>query len=498
MAEFPRRRTGRVAAALALSVAAFSVPLRAEADVAVPVDLIGTWHVLIHYTDDHTHNPDQMRWDDKIWVFESSGSRLRWTEYPIVVFQDQTGRFERLGGSHASRVLHGWEPNDGQRSQIASGLEVNPRGSKKKTLRKSGDDWRSNTRPTAASATIVSYVENWSVENVFGKPSFRREDILGSATTENLDGVTLFTTTEIASGGNVLRGTFERDGSRRGTFRLTRAGPVDGVKGSGKNQSERLRDAMLENYYRNEESSRREQGRKGEGSEQGSAAEEPSEYEPEAGASLPERGATPARILERLRAPPSANYRSVLRRLEVLRFRPDGFDEIPASEIESGAFVPSDGDHIAILALRYCKSTFSYGEHTSWYLFEADSLVAWDHFENGDKCVYWNHFEPAVEGRVVFEEQITARVRGNYPQHTQHRGTLYEKGLSLVRVGRVEAAERMLTEADENLDVEHQRFDSANEQLRSRINSPSDEGWSRTRLVEAIAAAKRGEDAPRK
>jgi hypothetical protein len=115
---------------------------------------------------------------------------------------------------------------------------VNSRGTKSKTLRKRGDGWRSASRPTVASASIVSYVENWSVENASGKPVFRREDVLGSATTENLDGVTLYTSTEVASGGSLLRGTFERDGSRHGTFRMVRAGAPKAVGGRAKGQSQ--------------------------------------------------------------------------------------------------------------------------------------------------------------------------------------------------------------------------------------------------------------------
>ena len=128
MAKFSRRRAGRLAGlAIALGVLV-ATPARADRTDGKNVDVIGTWHVLIHYTDDHSHDVGAMRWDDKIWVFEEAGSRIRWKEYPIVVFHDQSGRFERLGTARASRVLHGWEPNAGQLAQIESGLEVNPRG----------------------------------------------------------------------------------------------------------------------------------------------------------------------------------------------------------------------------------------------------------------------------------------------------------------------------------------------------------------------------------
>lgn len=218
------------------------------------LDLIGTWHVLIHYTDDHSHDPSLMRWDDKIWVFEETGSRLRWTEYPIVVFRDQSGRFERLGGARAARVVHGWEPNESQRAQIAAGLEVNPRGSKSKKLRKQKDgSWRTASRPLTSGARVVTYIENWSIEAPTSLPVFRREDSLGSAATESFEGATEFATSESNPEKGVLRGRFERDGSRHGTFRLTRSGSATDVKGKSKSEGQRFFEMYLAEGFRADE-----------------------------------------------------------------------------------------------------------------------------------------------------------------------------------------------------------------------------------------------------
>jgi hypothetical protein len=186
-----------------------------------------------------------MRWDDRIWVFEKAGSRLRWNEYPIVVFKDQTGRFEARGAMRAARVLHAWEPNEAQRAEIAKGLPVGKRGGKQKTLRKRGDDWQSASRPTAASASVVTYVEHWSISDPTGKPTFRREDILGSAETESLEGVTQYATTEVLDGGNEIRGSFQRDESRRGTFRMVRSGATKELKGKNKSEGQRFHAEFL-------------------------------------------------------------------------------------------------------------------------------------------------------------------------------------------------------------------------------------------------------------
>jgi hypothetical protein len=213
----------------------------AQAD-ALAERLIGTWHVLVHYRDDHTKRPDQLRWDDRLWVFERERERLKWTEYPIVVFQDESGRFEAIGGNRASRVVGAWEPNPGQLGEIASGLSYNTRGMKSKTLRNTRGIWQSASQPTAASASIISYTESWQIAGSAQLPEFRREDTLGGERTETLDGITLYATTAADPSGDVFQGTYERDGTRHGVFTMRRAGAASVTKGSGKTQEQRLRE----------------------------------------------------------------------------------------------------------------------------------------------------------------------------------------------------------------------------------------------------------------
>jgi hypothetical protein len=224
-------------------IALAAAVLSPGASAGEAVDLVGTWHVLVHYRDDHSAHPEQDRWEDKLWVFERSGSRLRWIEYPLVVFADDTGRFERRATGQYARVLHAWEPNEKQLAEIEGGLQYNTRGSKAKTLRGSdAKGWASQRRSQAASASVITYTENWSIDGLPERPVFTRTDIMGSARTENVEGVTQYTTLEVAAGGDVLRGTYERDGVRRGTFRMMRAGAVTVVK--DRTQSERQREAL--------------------------------------------------------------------------------------------------------------------------------------------------------------------------------------------------------------------------------------------------------------
>jgi murein DD-endopeptidase MepM/ murein hydrolase activator NlpD len=218
--------------------------IAASAAAAESVDLTGTWYVLVHYKDSSAGNADQERWDDRVWVFANEGRKLRWTEYPIVVFGDETGRFERRETGQYARILHFWEPNEQQLANIRDGLKVNTRGSKTKTLRGSdAQGWTSEQRSTAGSASVVTYTEVWAIEGLPAQPVFTRRDMMGGGRTSSLEGLARYATTEVRDGGSVLVGTFERDESRRGTFTMMRSGPVGSLE--QKSQEEIQRQAAL-------------------------------------------------------------------------------------------------------------------------------------------------------------------------------------------------------------------------------------------------------------
>ncbi|MEE2677262.1 MAG: hypothetical protein VX546_01665 [Myxococcota bacterium] len=220
MAQFPRRRTRALTAA---AVAALALVLPGVA--AAELDLTGSWHVLVHYRDDATNHPERDRWLDRLWVFEEKNGKLYWTEYPIVVFSDETGRFERRSSGQYARVLGNWEPSELQLANIQAGLQTNSRGSKKKKLKGSdAEGWKSTYRARPGSASVVTYQENWSVDDATGLPVFTQEDVMSSVRTETLEGVTRYATQGVENGGEILVGTYARDGTRHGTFRMTRSG----------------------------------------------------------------------------------------------------------------------------------------------------------------------------------------------------------------------------------------------------------------------------------
>ena len=252
MAQLPRRGAGDLRSAALAAIAWGGIALAAETQAEGPrLELAGVWHVLVHYSDDRARDAQQLSWEDRIWIFERRDGRLRWTEYPIVVFKDASGRFERLGTHRGRRVEGVWQPSPEQFAQIREGLEVNSRGRRSKLLDAvEGDGWRSEARATPGSASVVSYTESWSVEKARSLPVFRLQATLGSARAESLEGVTLYTSTAVDSSGDLVRGTFERDGTRHGSFRMLRSGPVAGLGDSGERRPGPL---LFERYVDAEE-----------------------------------------------------------------------------------------------------------------------------------------------------------------------------------------------------------------------------------------------------
>jgi hypothetical protein len=216
----------------------------AERAASEHVELVGTWHVISHYKDSATANPDSPRWEDRVWTFKMEGDRLRWTDYPIVVLSDDSGRFEGR-----SRVLAHWEPNSGQSAQLRAGPTVNSRGSKSKALRGSADSGWKSVGKQQRSMSFISYEEKWSIDDP-AKPLFTRADILGSGGAEDAEGRTIWKTETVEGGGRLLRGEFDRDGTRLGSFIMTRVGDLKFLSTEGPTPNEKRRDEAFERFER--------------------------------------------------------------------------------------------------------------------------------------------------------------------------------------------------------------------------------------------------------
>jgi hypothetical protein len=188
----------------------------------------GAWYVLIHYRETASGSPEELKlWDERIWTFEREGARVRWTEYPFAIFEQRTGRFEDLGSVKPARSLGFWEPDKAQRAQIELGLACRAEGSRSKSLRGSREaGFHSTGGMRAQSASMIGYSESWSISDLESLPVFSFDARMGSGHTEDIEGRTQYRVTEIGPDGGQLVGRYERDGTRHGTFRMSRMGAL--------------------------------------------------------------------------------------------------------------------------------------------------------------------------------------------------------------------------------------------------------------------------------
>lgn len=222
-----------IAASLLCVGVALALPKSAASDEAAGLELLGAWHLTIHYRDRASEDPDAKRWDDRLWRFEQRGSRLEWTEFPIVVFEDPRGRFVPGPNERPARTVGFWEPSEAQLAEIARGPVVNPRRARSKGLRGSRrEGYRSAGGLRSDSVSVIGYSESWSIEGLDALPVFTQDATMGSGRTQDVQGRTRYVTERIVAEGRELRGRFERDGTRHGRFVLRRAGEPDVMGGS--------------------------------------------------------------------------------------------------------------------------------------------------------------------------------------------------------------------------------------------------------------------------
>lgn len=241
-------------------------------------EFLGTWHLLIHYQDRTSQFSERWLWEDRIWVIEAEVGALRWRDYPIVVFKDESGRFEKSRGG-LQRTLGAWVPSEGQEREIRKGLRANDRGARSKRLEavaptepttptenvastsaqpkvnaaevpfgvaysspsevpnfSSGEDdfansslrWKSVTSDGASSALVITYTENWSIrENSSNHlPVFVWTAALESGLGEGVEDSTLFIVEEKFADGSEYRGRYQKDGNLVGRFRMRRSGTL--------------------------------------------------------------------------------------------------------------------------------------------------------------------------------------------------------------------------------------------------------------------------------
>lgn len=234
-------------------------------------DLLGTWYLLVHYQDRTSQSPERWHWEDRIWVIEDERAALRWRDYPIVIFKDESGRFEKSRGG-LQRALGAWVPSEGQEREIRKGLRVNERGARSKRLEAAptqdaapastlpkagaaevapdathsappgapdfslnGEDladshlrWASAVSEGGSSALVITYTENWSIRESSPKhfPVFVWTAALESGIGEGVEDSTIFVVEEKFSDGSEYRGRYQKDGNFVGRFSMRRSGSI--------------------------------------------------------------------------------------------------------------------------------------------------------------------------------------------------------------------------------------------------------------------------------
>ncbi|MBW2388912.1 MAG: hypothetical protein JRG89_10795 [Deltaproteobacteria bacterium] len=204
---------------------------RAAAEEPEPFELQGTWYVVVHYRDAGAASPEEQRWEDKIWSFEPKGSRLRWTEYPVVVFEDVRGRFEKLASGRRIKSSGAWQPSARQLSEVEKGLAVNSQWARGKSLRGNPQrGYRSGGTPNRESASVIGYSEAWEIRDLASLPVFRRTDEMSSGRSVALSGTTEYRSAAVDRGLDRITGHFSRDQLQSGTFVMIRSGPIEMAK----------------------------------------------------------------------------------------------------------------------------------------------------------------------------------------------------------------------------------------------------------------------------
>ena len=127
---------------------------------------------------------------------------------------------------------------------------MNTRGSKTKSLRGSeAAGWKSANKQQQ-SVAFITYEETWTIDGAADKPIFTRTDVLGGGGADDAEGRTVYKTTAVEEGGKVLKGSFDRDGTRTGTFILTRVGDVKMLSTDGPTPNEKQAEAARKELQR--------------------------------------------------------------------------------------------------------------------------------------------------------------------------------------------------------------------------------------------------------
>ena len=90
---------------------------------------------------------------------------------------------------------------------------------------------------------VITYSETWTIAGLPDAPVFTRDDSMGSASSESMEGRTEYRTESVDASGNEIKGLFGRDGTRSGRFRLIRTEAAHGLTAAATSQQDLQRKA---------------------------------------------------------------------------------------------------------------------------------------------------------------------------------------------------------------------------------------------------------------
>jgi hypothetical protein len=192
-----------------------------------------------------------------------------------------------------------------------------------------------------------------------------------------------------------------------------------------------------------------------------------------------------------LYAPPTGGYQLVIQKLTIVQTDVAPWKEISAAELESGAVASSDAHDYAVAALVWCQSEVDLqryvGTRASWYLLPKDRMTFYDHHDFTERCAVADAYLPATGDAIEVERKLIREVTSTMTREPTNRIELYEKGIALAKVGRIDEAKAMLAAGDATSDPTEQeaapRFDPGRAVSTTK---ESDSQRARRTLVEAL------------
>ena len=227
-----------------LAVASLLAALGAAAPAAA-LDLAGTWHVAGPLQGHVRPEPGRRALGGPRLGVRARGRAAALDRLPD---RRAPGRERPLRGPQPRARLLDAERRARRRSSRPARRSTRAARSRRRCAAPTPAGWKSSSAQQR-SVAFITYEETWSIEGLAGQPVFTRVDVLGGGGADEAEGRTRYATSEVSADGKLLRGSFDRDGTRKGSFTMTRVGAVKTLSTEGptpnEKQAERVREEML-------------------------------------------------------------------------------------------------------------------------------------------------------------------------------------------------------------------------------------------------------------